>query len=115
ELASQGAALVATAPALDTSARIYEFPPHGTESFEAIALWGQRGRAFEFRTTVPDVAGFERRLAALRSVDRDAWIAALHRSNKSSSWLRARMVTQENSMKWSLVPPSPALRKQEEK
>ena len=78
EIASHGAVAVATAPILGgTPAQVYTYPHAGKRVFEAVALWDQGGRAFEFRASVPDVAAFERRLADLKRVGRAAWLAAV--------------------------------------
>jgi hypothetical protein len=78
EIASHGAVAVATAPVLGgTPAQVYTYPHAGKHVFEAVALWDQGGRAFEFRASVPNVAAFERRLADLERVGREAWLAAV--------------------------------------
>jgi hypothetical protein len=79
EIVSHGAEAVGTAPVLDTTAQVYAFPNRTHGLIVAAALWAQSGRAFEFSTSVPSQAAFERRLADLERVDKDAWLAALPR------------------------------------
>jgi hypothetical protein len=78
-IVSQGAEMVGTAPVLETTAQVYTFPHRTHGLIVATALWSQSGRAFEFRTSVPSQAAFERRLADLERVDKDTWLAALPR------------------------------------
>ena len=87
EITAHGGVNAGTAAVLGTTAQVYTYPPRGgngaeasageQSAFEATALWNRGGRAFEFRTTVPDIAAFERRLADLRSVGSGAWLAAI--------------------------------------
>ncbi len=77
QVLSHGAEMVGTAPVLDTTAQVYTFPRRTHGLTVATALWSQSGRAFEFRTSVPSVPAFERRLADLERVDKDTWLAAL--------------------------------------
>jgi hypothetical protein len=79
EVVAHGAVETGTAPVLGTSAQVFTYPRRVKGVFLATALWDQRGRAFEFRTSVRDMAAFERRLADLQWVDKDAWLAALPR------------------------------------
>jgi|GEM_PF-5433428 len=79
ELTTHGAVEVGTAPVLETEATIYEYPPAGKPVFELVALWDEGGHAFEFRTSVPGIATFERRLLALERVDRDRWLEVVAR------------------------------------
>jgi hypothetical protein len=77
EVVSHGAVETGIAPVLGTTAQVYTYPRRVKGVLLATALWDQKGRAFEFRTSVPDMATFERRLADLQWVDRDTWLAAL--------------------------------------
>jgi hypothetical protein len=79
QVKADGAVLVKTAIALGAEARIYAYPIGPGDSLAAIALWGRGGRVLEFRSYVPDIAAFERRLAALRGVDKGTWLEALPR------------------------------------
>lgn len=73
------AALVGTGTALGTRARIYERDARGYPDREYLATWTRSGREFVLRAVLPGLEDFERRLAALHLVDRDAWLAALPR------------------------------------
>ena len=65
QVTGHGGVEVGTAPVLGAEATVYEYPHGGKKVFELVALWDGGGRAFEFRTSVPDRATFERRLQAL--------------------------------------------------
>jgi hypothetical protein len=79
QVLSHGAEMAGTAPVLDTTAQVYTFPRRTQGLTVATALWSQSGGAFEFRTSVPSLPAFERRLADLERVDKDTWLAALPR------------------------------------
>ncbi len=92
EVTSHGAATVGTAPVLGTTAEVYTYPSRGKGVFLATALWGQSGRAFEFRTAVPDMATFEGRLAALRRVDQESWLRAVVQASNSNCFASSNLV-----------------------
>ena len=77
EIQAGGASLVTTAIALGSEARVYARPAESSDLLTAVALWGRGGRVLEFRSSVPDMPTFERRLAALRGVDKGTWLEAL--------------------------------------
>jgi hypothetical protein len=77
EVLAHGATATTTAPVLGTTAQVLTYRQRAEGLLLATALWDQGGRAFEFRTAVPDMAGFERRLADLERVDMDTWLAAV--------------------------------------
>lgn len=79
QLTAHGAVEVGTAPVLETEATVYEYPHGGKRVFEFVSLWDEGGRAFEFRTAVPGMPAFERRLLALKRVDRDRWLEVVAR------------------------------------
>jgi hypothetical protein len=83
QVTGHGGVEVGTAPVLGTEATVYEYPHGGKDVFELVALWDEGGRAFEFRTSVPDLAAFERRLLALKRVDRDSWLEVVARDFES--------------------------------
>lgn len=74
---ARGAALLTTAAALGTEARVFTRLNRSHELREAIALFEHRGRVLEFRSRVSDTAAFRARLAALRDVETGTWIEAL--------------------------------------
>ncbi|HEX6666999.1 MAG TPA: hypothetical protein VF081_10445 [Solirubrobacterales bacterium] len=84
QLTAHGAVEVGTAPVLETEATVYEYPHGGRRAFELVALWDEGGRAFEFRTSVPGMPAFERRLLALERVDRDRWLEVVARDIESA-------------------------------
>jgi hypothetical protein len=47
------------------------------DSTDFTAIWPDGERVLEFRSVAPDLAAFERRLAALQRVDVDAWLTAM--------------------------------------
>jgi hypothetical protein len=79
QILSHGATMVGVAPVLDTTAQVYEFPRRTHGLTVTSALWSQSGRAFEFRTSIPSLPAFERRLGDLERVDKGTWLAALPR------------------------------------
>ncbi len=111
EVASHGAILAATAPVLSTTAQVYTYPRRvkGAKGafLLATALWSQSGRAFEFRTAVPGLATFERRLAALRRVDKASWLQVLFLAPQFEllQFLRGGRMPQS---RWGLGGPDPA-------
>jgi hypothetical protein len=62
---------------LGTTARVFRYEGGHPGDYEFTALWTEGGRVLEFRAPVPDLASFERHLAALRQVDTGAWLSAL--------------------------------------
>ena len=74
---ARGAALLTTAAALGTEARVYTRLNRGHELREAIALFERRGRVLELRSHVSDIPAFKARLGALRDVETGTWIEAL--------------------------------------
>jgi hypothetical protein len=79
QVKADGAVLVKTAIALGAEARVYAYPIVPGDPLAAIALWGRGGKVLEFRSYAPDISAFERRLAALRGVDKGTWLQALPR------------------------------------
>jgi hypothetical protein len=73
---SGDAAFVTRVGVLGEPARVFEYrgTPGGREF---TALWKDRGRVLEFRSTAPDAASFKSRLASLRRVDATTWLTAL--------------------------------------
>jgi hypothetical protein len=75
-----GAERIVKAPVLDTRATVYQYedPTRGPgDPLEITALWLDRGRVLEFRSTVPDMATFKAQLASLKRVDTSTWLSAM--------------------------------------
>jgi hypothetical protein len=66
-----------TAPVLGTTAQVFRYGEGHPGDYDFTALWTEGGRVLEFRAPVPDLASFERHLAALRQVDTETWLGAL--------------------------------------
>ncbi len=70
---------VGEAPVLGTTARVLvqHYKP-GPPYFDAAAIWEEGGQLRVLRSFVPDLQTFKQRLAALRRVDAETWLNALH-------------------------------------
>jgi hypothetical protein len=66
-----------TAPVLGTTAHVFRYEGGHPGDYEFTALWSEGGHLLEFRAPVPDLAAFDRHLAALRQVDTGHWLDAL--------------------------------------
>jgi hypothetical protein len=66
-----------TAPVLGTTAHVFRYEGGHPGDYEFTALWSEGGRVLEFRAPVPDLASFERHLAALHQVRTGPWLDAL--------------------------------------
>lgn len=71
------AELATTAPALDTTARVFQYIGSRPGRLDVTALWEEGGLVVEYRAPVPSVAAFEAQLASLRKVDTESWLAAM--------------------------------------
>jgi hypothetical protein len=114
QVLSHGATIAGTAPVLDTTAQVYSFPRRTHGLIVATALWSQSGRAFEFRSSLPSLAAFERRLGDLERVDKDTWLKALPQPSLAPPFAvhctdAEGHVTTEilESGDISLIPPTP--------
>jgi hypothetical protein len=74
------AELTTKAPVLDTVATVYQYEEVGQNAggdLDITALWMDRGRVLEFRSSVPDMATYKRQLASLERVDANTWLSAM--------------------------------------
>jgi hypothetical protein len=78
---AHSAELTTTGAVLGTTATVYQYEDWGRrrpgDDLDITALWLDRGRVLEFRSTVADMATFKRLLAALTRVDTTAWLSAM--------------------------------------
>jgi hypothetical protein len=68
---------LASAPVLDARARVFVDRVENEPTFEAFAIWRQRGHTYQAYAAVSDIRSFRSRLAALRRVDYQTWLHAL--------------------------------------
>jgi hypothetical protein len=66
-----------TAPVLGTTAHVFQYEGGSPGDRDITSLWIENGRVLEFRSSVPDMATFERRLASLKRVDTTTWLDAM--------------------------------------
>jgi hypothetical protein len=66
-----------TAPVLGTTAQVFQYEGGYPGDREITSLWTEGGRVLEFRSSVPDLATFKRRLASLEKVDTTTWLDAM--------------------------------------
>jgi hypothetical protein len=66
-----------TAPVLGTTAQVFQYLGGSPGDREITSLWIEDGRVLEFRSSVPDMASFKRRLASLEKVDTTTWLDAM--------------------------------------
>lgn len=66
-----------TAPVLGTTAQVFQYEGGSPGDRDITSLWIEDGRVLEFRSSVPDMAAFERRLASLEKVDTTTWLDAM--------------------------------------
>jgi hypothetical protein len=71
------AVLTATAPALGTTARVYQYEGGTPGHRDITALFRYDGRVLEFRAGAADIDAFKALLARLRRVDTDTWLSAM--------------------------------------
>jgi hypothetical protein len=74
------AELIVKAPVLDTNATVYQYEDPTRkpgEDLDVTALWLDRGRVLEFRSSVPDLTTFKAQLASLERVDTNTWLSAM--------------------------------------
>lgn len=68
--------VLSTAAEVDTSAEVFT-NQGGPGDREMLAVWREGGYEMRLRAGVPDLAGFEERLEALRPVDAETWLDAM--------------------------------------
>lgn len=66
-----------TAPVLGTTAQVFQYEGGSPGDRDITSLWIEDGRVLEFRSSVPDMAIFKRRLASLEKVDVTSWLDAM--------------------------------------
>jgi hypothetical protein len=71
------AEVTTTAPVLGTTAQVFQYEGGSAGDRDITALWSEDGGVLEFRSAVPDMATFKRRLASLRHVDAETWLDAM--------------------------------------
>jgi hypothetical protein len=71
------AEVTTTAPVLGTTAKVFQYEGGAPGDRDITSLWIEGGRVLEFRSSVPDMAAFKRRLASLEKVDVATWLDAM--------------------------------------
>jgi hypothetical protein len=71
------AEVTTTAPVLRTTAQVFQYEGGSPGDRDITSLWIEGGRVLEFRSSVPDMATFKRRLASLGKVDTTTWLDAM--------------------------------------
>jgi len=74
---ADGAEVTTTAPVLGTTAQVFQYEGGSPGDRDITSLWIEGGRVLEFRSSVPDMATFKRRLASLEKVDTTTWLDAM--------------------------------------
>ncbi len=74
---ANGAEVRTTAPVLGTTAEVFQYRGGSPGDRDITSLWIEGGRVLEFRSSVPDMATFKRRLASLEKVDTTTWLDAM--------------------------------------
>jgi hypothetical protein len=74
---ANSAEVTTTAPVLGTTAQVFQYEGGSPGDRDITSLWIEGGRVLEFRSSVPDIATFKRRLASLEKVDIATWLDAM--------------------------------------
>jgi hypothetical protein len=74
---ANGAQVATTAPVLDTTAKVFQYPGSKPGDLEVTSLWREGDLVVEYRAPVPTMAAFKAQLASLEKVDTEAWLAAM--------------------------------------
>lgn len=74
---ANGAEVRTTAPVLGTTAQVFQYEGGSPGDRDITSLWIEDGRVLEFRSSVPDMAAFKRRLASLEKVGTTTWLDAM--------------------------------------
>lgn len=74
---ANSAEVTTTAPVLGTTAQVFQYEGGSPGDRDITSLWIEGGRVLEFRSSVPDMATFRRRLASLKKVDTTTWLDAM--------------------------------------
>jgi hypothetical protein len=71
------AQVATTAPVLDTTARVFQYPSSRPGDLDVTSLWQEGDLVVEYRAPVPSMAAFKAQLASLEKVDTETWVAAM--------------------------------------